>query len=231
MSWEKLLVALTHVIIVVKFWSLQMPTTFPLVGAAEGKSGNQSWLEEVFNKLILALAGRELYDRSLRITADLLKLIDDCTLADNCHFGRLDLLKGWAVHLFESWRHYEWNFRGSCYGDDDWSSVNFVDRKSWDCGLTVQGLRIWIGGDWASRPSINIERSVRENHFSSSSKNSYFKTLVFFLLRRHVVLYSFHQMEEGEREGGRRGDGDQALFWGIWKVRHISHREGAVMTY
>ena len=35
-----------------------------------------------------------------------------------------------------------------------------------------QWLKIWIGGGWASRPSINRESSVSENHILFSSKNT-----------------------------------------------------------
>ena len=101
------------------------------------------------------------------------------------------------------------------------------------------GLRIWIEGGWFSCPSINRGRSVRENHLPSPSKKTLAsKPWLLLLLRRYVVLSSFHPMEGGEGEGGTWGNGDRVLSSGEfrrcvtldimkWMLRRISHLDHA----
>jgi len=59
----------------------------------------------------MTLPGRRMCDESPRITVDLLKLIVSCKLTVSCHIRRLDLLKDCVMHLFESWCHYDWDYK------------------------------------------------------------------------------------------------------------------------
>ena len=102
----------------------------------------------------------EVCDESFWITADLLELIVGCiTVWQLSHRG----LEECVLRIFESWHHYVGDCKVLRFDGDSWSSSFTVDRKSRDCLPTFQGLKIWIGGGWASRPSIYREESTGGN--------------------------------------------------------------------
>ena len=57
--------------------------------------------------LILALVDRGAYDESLRITVDLLELIEDCTVGCQLSHWSAGSLKSRILRLFKSWHHYD----------------------------------------------------------------------------------------------------------------------------
>ena len=86
-----------------------MPPASPLARVCERKVREVKILGWIINtlELIMTPVSRGVFEKSFRITADLLELIVGCTLAVSYHIGRLNLSKGCILSLFEFQCHLD----------------------------------------------------------------------------------------------------------------------------
>ena len=110
----------------------------------------------------------------------------------------------------------------------------FLNENLGIVGWLFRDWEFWIEGGSASHRSINRGRFVGENHLSSSSKNSCFKTLISFLATPPCRPF-FFSSNEGKRRRGRKmrrywlclsfGEFGKCITLVIIKglLRHISH--------